>query len=108
MGAPMSKQRQSSFELLRILSMVLIVLAHMAGHGKFAIRAAGVNLYIAQFFECGGKFWSSVLVVLGAYFCITRGVRFRSIFHIGFSAACISLGCFLLHTDAISGQADAL
>lgn len=93
------KQRKSNFELLRIVAMVMIVLAHAAGQGQFSRHAVGINRYIALFFTYGGKFWSSVLVILGASFACSRGVKFKSIFHIVFSAAMVTFGCTLLKPE---------
>lgn len=99
------KERKSNLELMRIVAMACIVLAHMAGYGGIQSGAAGFNRWFAWFFTSGAKLWSSVFLMMSAFFVCQKGLRVRGLFHVLFSAAAVSLGCTLLkpelHTSAL-------
>lgn len=65
-------QRSSSIELLRILSMIMIVACHFATHGGFTFDAQ--NLSLPRFWwhvlEMGGNFGVDVFVLISGYFLI--------------------------------------
>lgn len=65
--------RNSSFELLRILSMFCIVSCHFATHGKFDFDTNTVTLPRLwwYFLEMGGNFGVNVFVLVSGYFLIT-------------------------------------
>ena len=69
--------RQSGFELLRILAMVIIVAHHFARYSGFE-KPEGVTfgLLWTQFLYLGGKLGVNVFVLISGYFLIeSRGVR---------------------------------
>lgn len=102
------KQRKSNLELLRIVSMAFIVLAHMAGVGKADQHTDGINLLFSYFFVCGGKLWSSVFVLLSASFSCVKPFRSRSLFHTVFCAAVVTLGCTVLKPELHATTSDYL
>lgn len=67
------KQRQSSIELLRILTMVMIVAHHFSVHGNFdfPINTITTNRLWIQFIQIGGKIGVDVFVLISGYFLIT-------------------------------------
>lgn len=67
------KQRQSSIELLRILTMVMIVAHHFSVHGNFdfPINTITINRLWIQFIQIGGKIGVDVFVLISGYFLIT-------------------------------------
>lgn len=67
------KQRQSNIELLRIITMVMIVAHHFSVHGdfNFPINTISVNRLWIQFIQIGGKIGVDVFVLISGYFLIT-------------------------------------
>ncbi len=59
------KDRESNLELLRILTMILIVLDHV----PCSSDALPINKAVSDFFVLGGKFGVDVFVILGGTAC---------------------------------------
>ena len=66
------KVRDSNFELLRIIAMVLIVMHHLAVHGGSVVTegSAFLNVAFLRFFELGGKLAVNVFVLISGYFLV--------------------------------------
>lgn len=64
--------RNSNFEILRIIAMVLIVGHHLAYHGGFAFEASKVtvNELWIQFLMLGGKVGSNIYILITGYYLI--------------------------------------
>lgn len=67
------KQRASNFELLRILSMLLIIGHHFAVHGGFYFHTPEVtgNMLFLQLLNMGGKIGVNLFVLISGYFLVT-------------------------------------
>lgn len=65
--------RNSSIELLRIISMVMILSCHFATHGGFSFDAQTLSVprFWWYFIEMGGNFGVDVFVLISGYFLIT-------------------------------------
>ena len=79
-----SQQRNSSIELLRIISMVMIVFHHFAVHGGFEWEASNVSipLFWYNFIIMGGKIGVDVFVLISGYFLVNskgNAINFRRI-----------------------------
>lgn len=71
-------KRNSSFELLRIISMFLIVMHHFSVHGTFGIFGSFSNQkIIANLMQSGGKFGVNVFVLIGSYFLVGKKFDFK-------------------------------
>ena len=65
------KKRNSNLELLRIVSMILIILHHYAVHGNFVWTADdGVNQIIVQIISLGGKIGVNCFLLITGYFLL--------------------------------------
>ena len=66
------KNRQSNFELLRILAMVAIIANHFALHSGFLFSAGDVGLqrFFVQLLQLGGKVGVNLFVLISGYFLI--------------------------------------
>ncbi len=66
------KKRSSNLELLRIISMLMIIAHHFAVHGGFNIieKEFGINKIIIQILSSGGKFGVNLFVLITGYFLI--------------------------------------
>lgn len=72
----MAKERQSNFELLRIVSMFLIVLSHFSVHGTYQSPNYSTSEQMAlDILRIGGKLGSNIFVMIGAYFLVDK--RFK-------------------------------
>ena len=58
------KERDSKYELLRIIAMAAITL----NHAPVSADALAINMYLRKFFFLGGKFGSYLFVIIGAWF----------------------------------------
>lgn len=67
-----NKLRNSSFELLRIISMLLIVAHHFVVHGKFDLTASfSKNIFFLQSLSMFGKLGVNLFVLISGYFSCT-------------------------------------
>ena len=67
-----NKVRQSNFELLRILSMLMIVAHHFGVHSGW--QGGGYpnfNIYLIRFLSIGGKIGVNLFILISGYFLIT-------------------------------------
>lgn len=72
--------RQSNFELFRIILMVLIVAHHYVVHGGFAYTSAFTfNKLFLQVFGAGGKLAVNAFVLMSGYFLIRERFRFSKL-----------------------------
>lgn len=65
------KPRNTSFELLRILCMLLIVSSHFLGHGKWIDNMQGVNLVLGHILQSVFRPAVNLFVMISAYFLST-------------------------------------
>ena len=66
--------RQSNFELLRIIAMIIIVAHHFSVHGGFDFSTDTINfnrLWI-QFIQIGGKIGVDLFVLISGYFLVSQ------------------------------------
>ena len=65
--------RNSSIELLRIISMVMIVACHFATHSGFTYNSHTLSIprFWLSFIEMGGKVGVDVFILISGYFLIT-------------------------------------
>ena len=79
-----NKLRNSSFELLRITSMLLIVAHHFVVHGKFDLTASfSKNIFFLQSLSMFGKLGVNLFVLISGYFSCTlpppKHINFRKL-----------------------------
>ena len=68
----LNHERQSNIELLRILSMIIIVFHHFAVHGGFSWGASvSIPLFWYNLLRMGGKIGVNAFVLISGYFLIT-------------------------------------
>lgn len=78
----MRKDRDSNFELLRIIAMLMIVMHHLAVHGGAIITDASPALNVAflRFFELGGKLAVNAFVLISGYFLVKSKFKPEKLF----------------------------
>ena len=74
------KERNSSFELLRIVAMLLIVMHHYSVHGGFDYMGRlDMRLYFVQCLSMGGKVGVNLFVLISGFFLCTADFNWRRI-----------------------------
>lgn len=66
--------RQSNFELLRIIAMIIIIAAHFSVHGGFEFSSTTIsfNKLWIQFIQMGGNIGVNIFVLISGYFLISQ------------------------------------
>ena len=75
------KKRNSNYEFLRILAMILITLNHITTKGLSLNPAAGsgANNALALLYTCGGKFGCILFLLISAWFLSDREINWKQI-----------------------------
>lgn len=74
------KLRNSNFELLRLISMLLIVAHHYSIHGNWNMDdSINLNRLFIQFLSIGGKLGVNLFVMITGYFMIKSNIKLNSL-----------------------------
>ena len=78
----MGRERKSNFELLRIISMLMIVMHHLAVHGGAVVTDASPAFSVAvlHFFDLGGKLAVNAFVLISGYFLVKSKFKPEKLF----------------------------
>lgn len=87
------KGRESAIELLRIISMLLIILHHFALHSNFEFGNNHLNEFIVQILSMGGKLGVNVFVFISGYFFVTSKFKVKKALKIVFEVFFWSVVC---------------
>lgn len=103
---PRRLERNSGFELLRILAMLLIIGHHLSwyGGGTSVDFSAGINRYIAQFLFIGGSLGVDIFFILSGYFLSSGKFRSKRLIKLDFtvwfySVAALLIAVLVLHNN---------
>lgn len=73
-------QRKSNFELLRIVSIILIIIYHLAFHSGFSFDAGlGLNKFIVKTFVMFGELGVNLFVLISGYFMINGRFKWKKL-----------------------------
>lgn len=93
----MERERDSRFELLRIISIVLIVLHHFVIHTSVLdLGTTSINRAIAQYYVIGGKLGVDCFVLITGYFQIKGRFNGKKIIQLELQVLFYTLICLLL------------
>lgn len=83
--------RKSNFELLRIVSMVMIVACHYCYYGGALFEGSGMTWIIAAFLKTGGKLGVTCFVLISGYFMCDKEYKISSVFRVALQTMFYSL-----------------
>ncbi len=96
-----SKIRNSNFEILRILAMIMIVAHHFTVHGGFKYTAMDMsfNHLFIEFIKLGGKIGVNIFILISGYFMITaKSIKLNKILKLWFQIFLYSILFYLAFT----------
>jgi hypothetical protein len=98
--------RNSNIEILRILSMFLIVMHHYSFHGGFTLdpNIITINKVIVQFLAAGGKLGVDCFVLITGYFLIKSSFKIEKLIKLWFSVFTYSSAIYIIFS--MSGLID--
>lgn len=110
-----NENRESNFELLRIVAMFLIVLHHFCYHGVIShyagltdTLALKINNFILLLFSSGGKMGVDIFLILSGYFLINKSFKLNNFLEIFLTTLFYSLlflfGAFVIGSHHVSGE----
>lgn len=93
------KERNSSFELLRVLAMIPIILYHYSFHGFNGVDWNNVSAFNTAWINCmnlDGKFGVNIFVLISAYFMVNQKFSIKKIFKLYGTVWFYSVGITML------------
>lgn len=103
------KSRDSRFEILRVIAMLLILLSHFAYHGSKCVGGIESinNPYIRMLFRVfytGGFGNVFFMLITGYFLCKSEFIKYRRLLDIVVQVFTYSFGCYLVHQYFIATQ----
>ena len=95
----MKKERNSSFELLRIIAIIMIILDHYSFHGgwdSFTCSNFSLNVFLLQIMVFGGNLGCYIFMIITGYFMIHGKVNYKKILKLMLEMAFYSIAIFLI------------
>lgn len=100
------KVRKSNFEMLRIISMLMIILHHYSYHGGSFNLPAGPAKYVSQLLFIGGSLGVTLFMLISSYFLIDTKFSIKRILRIWFEiflyCAGISVICYFAKVQSFT------
>lgn len=92
------KVRNSNLEILRIVSMILIIMHHYVVHGQFAWTANNIcaNKIILEILSLGGKLGVNCFVLITGYFMIQTKTNWKKLLKIILEVWFYSVSIFIM------------
>ena len=86
------KERNSNFEILRIIAMFLIIAHHFAVHTNWMNGTTAV----VKAFQVGGKLGVNLFVLISGYFLVSGKFKFKKLIRLVLEVMFYSVGIYLL------------
>ncbi len=102
-----TEYRKSNIELLRVISMVIIVLSHYVYHGGLLYQSLSINQALAQFLKVGGKIGVTLFVFISAYFLVDSKFKFVNLVKLSLQVSFYAILIIVIKT-LITGKVELL
>ena len=91
-------KRNSSFEILRIISMFAIILGHFSYHGNFELQKQlySFNKVFLELIQAGGDFGINCFIMISSYFMVELKFKVEQVIKIIYKVWTYSVGFLLL------------
>ncbi len=92
------KKRLSNFELLRIISIIMIIMHHYSVHGNWINKLPGLlfNNLLIDFFAIGGKIGVICFILITGYFGIESKFSIKKIIKLVLQVLFYTIGCYII------------
>lgn len=90
-----NEKRNSSIELLRIISMIMIIAHHYAVHGNYAMSKISLGLISIQIFGMFGQVANYIFVFITGYFLVKSKPNFKKILYLILEMEFYSIICYI-------------
>lgn len=93
----MKKERQSNFELLRIIAMLMVVTLHFMGHGGILdnVKVFSTNFYIANLLQSFSIYAVNIYVLISAYFMCDSKITMEKVIKVWTQVVFYTVGIYL-------------
>lgn len=97
------KERNSNLELLRIISMFLIVLGHFAWQTRWNFSAADSIIHVGMVHSLwiGGKLGVNIFVLISGYFLVNSSFKLKSFISVWFTSYVYAWIIFILYSSVV-------
>lgn len=94
----MNKERNSNFEILRIIAMFMIIIHHLAYHSQFNFPYNEItfNRLWIQFIQIGGEVGVNVFVLITGYFMLNHSFKIEKVLKLWFEVLFYSIVIYVL------------
>lgn len=92
----MKKERESNFELLRVLAMFMVITVHYIGHGG-ALKHTNIfsiNFYYSNIIESFARFSVPLYTCIGSYFMVSKEANFKKLIKLWGQVVFYSVGLY--------------
>ena len=90
-------ERQLNFELLRVISMILILLHHYSLYGGLVdLESIGANKIVGLVINMGGKLGAIIFILISGYFMIEKSFKIKKLLKLIFETIFYSLAIVLI------------
>lgn len=97
------KTRNSNLEILRIISMIMIIAHHYAVHGFSSdMLSYGANRYIVDILSLGGKLGVNIFVLISGYFMVKSIFTIKKLLIVVGQTYFYALGILILFTTILT------
>lgn len=90
------KTRDCNFELLRIVSMIMIIMHHYVIHSGFVNIPISLNKLVTMMFSIGGKVGVNLFIMISGYYILNSKIRIKKVLKIVFEVYFYSILILIL------------
>lgn len=88
----MEKERKYNIDLLRIISIILIVASHYIYHGNIVNESNSIiNIFLGLLVSIGGKLGANIFILISGYFFIENKLKISKVIKMDFKVIIYSL-----------------